>query len=89
MFAAATLLLGACGHDEPATLDHARLVASIKKWAVKGSGGYQLIKVTCPSDIPIEAGRDFHCLVSDDQGNKIRVTVTIEDDKGTVTWVQG
>jgi hypothetical protein len=72
-----------------ATIDQARLESEIQKWAVKNSNGYQLIKVDCPSDVPVKAGTNFHCIVSDDKGASIRVTVTIENDKGTVTWVQG
>lgn len=45
------------------------------------------VKVTCPSDVEIEAGRTFHCLVNDDNSSDtVRMTVTIENDDGYVTW---
>jgi hypothetical protein len=80
------LTLTACGHH-PATLDQQRLEGKIKAWAVKNSGPNTQVKVTCPADIPIKPQTDFHCLVSDQHGTALRVTVTIEDATGYVTWV--
>jgi hypothetical protein len=81
----AVLLLASCGtHTE--TLDQQRLEAKIKAWAVKQSGPNTQVKVSCPADIPIKPGTDFHCLVSDQHGTSIRLTVTIENDQGYVTW---
>lgn len=43
--------------------------------------------VDCPSSIDWEAGSEFHCVATDDQGGRYRVTVSMENDEGDVTWV--
>lgn len=75
------LALTGCGGDK--TLDHARLVQRIGAWADKN--GVPGAKVDCPDDVTIKAGRTFHCLVSKG-GQTVRLTVTIENSDGYVTW---
>jgi hypothetical protein len=86
--AAIALVLAACGTSGEQTLDHDALVAQIHRWAVAKEKAAPSVKVDCPDDIPIKAGTNFHCLISGG-GQSVRVTVTIENDKGYVTWVVG
>ncbi len=43
------------------------------------------VTVTCPTDIPIEAGRVTECTVSDGTLTKVLV-VTQTDDQGGIDW---
>jgi len=81
------LLLTACG-SHTATIDQHWIEGGIKVWAEKQYPHTQA-KVQCPADVPIKAGSTFHCIVTDQHRNSVRVTVTIENDKGYVTWVAG
>jgi hypothetical protein len=81
------LALAACG-NKPDTLNHAKLVDDIHTWAVKKEKADPSVKVDCPGDIEIKAGTEFHCLLRG--GNQTaRLTVTIENNDGYVTWVVG
>lgn len=80
------LVLAGCGGGE--TLDHDRLVAQIHTWAVDKEKADPSVKVSCPDDIEIEPGTEFHCLIRGG-GQAARLTVTIENDNGYVTWVVG
>jgi hypothetical protein len=87
------LLLTACGggNSDPSskptttTIMHGALDAKMKLWAVRQHIVPAPASVQCPSGIPIKAGTDFHCLVRGG-GQTVRVTVTIENDKGYLTW---
>jgi hypothetical protein len=81
-----TLLLTGCSGS--ATIDHARLEREIHHWAVKREQVSPRAHVTCPADVPIKAGSTFHCLISAG-GQTVRLTVTIENSDGYVTWVVG
>lgn len=76
-------------HFDHGQIDTPRLERQIENWAAKQSSGVTGINADCPDDISIEAGRDFHCLLTDDQGDAYRVTVTIENSDGDVTWITG
>lgn len=45
-----------------------------------------ITSVECPEDIVLEAGNDFECTATDDQGDTGVVTVTQHDDAGNITW---
>lgn len=83
---AASLLAG-CGGRQ--TLDSARLEQQIHHWAVKKGQASPKVKVHCPGDIAVEAGKTFHCILSGG-GESVRIAVTVEnDDKGYLTWTVG
>ena len=84
----AAALLAGCGGDTKDHIDHTRLERAIHTWAVHKGGADTSVKVQCPSDVAIQAGATFHCIVSEHR-QSVRVTVTIENDKGEVTWVAG
>ena len=42
--------------------------------------------VSCPDDVPAEAGRTFGCNASNPEGTTIAIEVTQTDDKGNVTY---
>ncbi|MGH2684362.1 MAG: DUF4333 domain-containing protein [Actinomycetota bacterium] len=42
--------------------------------------------VSCPDDVPAEAGATFSCTVTADDGSTANVTVTQTDDEGSLTW---
>jgi Domain of unknown function (DUF4333) len=42
--------------------------------------------VTCPDDVPAEAGGRFECTVTADDGSTATVSVVQEDDQGNVRW---
>jgi hypothetical protein len=84
---ALAIVIAACGSSTP-TLDHAKLVSEIHTWAVDKEKADPSVRVQCPDDIEIKAGSTFHCLLSAGK-QTARLTVTIENDKGYVTWVVG
>lgn len=75
-------------HNPHGTIDSTRLERQIHTWAVKESPDVASIKVQCPGGIAIHAGDTFHCILSGG-GQSERLTVTIENNKGYVTWVVG
>lgn len=47
----------------------------------------QRVEIQCPSSVDWEVGADFRCVVEDTRtGEKVRTTVTMEDDEGFFTW---
>lgn len=86
VIALACALLTGCSS---AQIDSQRVERQIKRWAEKNSGPNTQVTVECPSDIDVEPGREFHCIVSDQRGQSIGVTVTIENRDGYVTWQAG
>lgn len=45
------------------------------------------VTADCPDDIDLEVGGEFHCIVTSDVlGQTARVTVTMENDDGDITW---
>lgn len=48
--------------------------------------GATIQSVECPDEIAMEAGDEFECTATDDQGNTGVVTVTQDDDEGNITW---
>jgi xanthosine utilization system XapX-like protein len=47
------------------------------------------VTVTCPSRIPLEAGRTDECTASADDGRTATVLVSQTDDRGDVVWRLG
>lgn len=48
--------------------------------------GVAIVSVECPDDVVMEAGNDFECTATDEQGNTGVVTVTQDDDEGNISW---
>lgn len=44
------------------------------------------VSVDCPSSVDWEVGGEFHCIATDDQDGRYRVTVSMENADGDVTW---
>lgn len=87
--AAVVAIVHAVSSDpKPPNVDKAALESYIQRWEAKRYPNTQ-IKVSCPSGIPIVAQTSFHCIARDGSGNSERVTVTIENSKGRMTWVAG
>ena len=42
--------------------------------------------VSCPDDVPAEAGRTFGCNARNPEGTTVAIEVTQTDDKGNVTY---
>jgi Domain of unknown function (DUF4333) len=42
--------------------------------------------VSCPDDVPAEAGRVFNCTATTPDGTNMTIQVTQTDDQGTVTF---
>lgn len=81
---AAVLLLTGCSADEA---DIPQVESTIEKWAVEQHIGR--VSVDCPDSIDWDTGENFHCVMTDKGGETARVTVTMENDDGDVTWVLG
>lgn len=47
------------------------------------------LTIDCPDSIEWRVGEDFHCIAEDDQGNRVRVTVSMEANDGSYTWQAG
>ncbi|MGH2428134.1 MAG: DUF4333 domain-containing protein [Candidatus Limnocylindria bacterium] len=45
-----------------------------------------IASVECPDDVVMQAGNEFECTATDEQGNTGVVTVTQDDDAGNLTW---
>jgi Domain of unknown function (DUF4333) len=48
--------------------------------------GVVIESVECPDEIPMEAGNQFECTATDDQGNTGTIIVMQDDDEGSITW---
>lgn len=44
------------------------------------------IAVDCPSSVEWTAGSDFRCTAEDKRGNRVFITVYMENDDGEYTW---
>ena len=44
------------------------------------------VTVSCPAEVPIQAGGTFGCDVTDASGGNGTVIVTQEDEEGNITW---
>jgi hypothetical protein len=69
-------------------VDQAKLEQQIHTWAVEKERASPSVKVSCPGDQPQKADTTFHCVLSGG-GQSVRLTVTVENDQGYLTWVTG
>lgn len=78
------LPITACGGeaDIPAIEDE------IETWAREDLNARGRITADCPDSMEWRTGDDFHCILTDQTGS-VRVTVTMENDAGDVTWMLG
>lgn len=76
-------LLSGCGGAEA---DIPAIEAELGDWA--NQQGLAAATVDCPTSVDWEVGGDFHCVITS-AGQTYRVSVTMEDDQGTVTWALG
>lgn len=65
-------------------LDIPALEAEIESGVLEQTG--QRLTVDCPDSIDWETGEEFHCIAESRQGQRGRVTVTMENDEGEVIW---
>ena len=65
-------------------LDHERLASQIAEQASEQTG--LTVTVTCPAGVPVEAGRESFCELTDDSGATYLVRVVQEDNEGNVVW---
>jgi len=73
---------------EDTLLDIARVEEVISE-GIADQLGVVTASVECPDEVLIEAGNDFECTVTDDQGNTDVVAVTQVDDAGNISWELG
>lgn len=79
------VLLAACAAPNLRTSDVETQIAQSLTEQVGGS-----FAVTCPADVPAEAGTGFACSVLDEtSGGRVTVQVRLEDDAGGFTWRVG
>ena len=66
-------------------LDVDRLETTLTE-GLKEQTGVVIESVECPNEVQMEAGNEFECTATDDQGNTGTVIVTQDDDEGNITW---
>ena len=66
-------------------LDMDRLETTLTE-GLEEQTGVVIESVECPNDVPLEAGNEFECTATDDQGNIGTIIVTQDDDEGNITW---
>lgn len=72
----------------PDERDSAPIESAIRAWTDKHTPNPAPISVVCPDPVEWHVGGTFHCLIRQKQ-QTLRVTVTMENDAGDVTWVTG
>lgn len=82
-----TVVMGGCGGTLTVTryIDVDRLETTLTDGLTEQTGA-AIESVECPDEIAMEAGDEFECTATDDQGNTGVVTVTQDDDQGNITW---
>ena len=80
---AAGLLLAACGGQR--VVDTDELEGQITA-ELQAQTGVTPTSVSCPDDVPAEAGGTFNCTVTADDGSTANITVTQTDDEGSLRW---
>ncbi|MCH9814843.1 MAG: DUF4333 domain-containing protein [Actinomycetia bacterium] len=82
---AAALALSACSVSVGSTnLDVDKAESEIASGIQEQTG--LTVTVSCPDDVPIQAGGTFGCDVTDSSGGNGTVIVTQRDDEGNITW---
>ncbi len=89
LFLAAILIVALAGCDGTLTvtrfLDVDRLETTLTE-GLEEQTGVVIESVECPDEVPMEAGNEFECTATDDQGNTGTIIVTQDDDEGNITW---
>jgi hypothetical protein len=80
---ASLVLVGGCTRTK--TLDAQQLDQKIAS-DMKDNLDMHGVTVSCPDDVPAEAGRTFGCNATSADGRTITIEVTQTDDHGNVTW---
>lgn len=82
-----SVALAGCGGAFTVTryIDVDRLESTLADGLAEQTGA-TIQSVECPEEIAMETGNEFECTAIDDQGNTGIVTVTQDDDQGTITW---
>jgi len=76
-------LAGACSRTK--TLDAQGLDTKIAS-DMQANLGIEGLTVSCPDDVPAEAGHMFQCTVTTPDGKTMTIEVTQSDDQGNVTY---
>lgn len=82
LFAALALLIAACGTK---TIDTGKAESEIGKGVAQQTGA-KSVKVDCPDDVDAKKGDTFDCDLTAAGGQKAKIKVTQQDDKGNVRW---
>ena len=82
-----TVALAGCDGEFTVTrfLDVDRLETTLTD-GLEEQTGVVIESVECPNEVPMEAGNEFECTATDDQGNTGTIIVTQDDDEGNITW---
>ena len=68
-------------------LDTPVLEREIESWAADELDA-TTPEVDCPDSMPIDAGAQYHCILTS-AGDTVGVTISVENDDGEVTWQLG
>lgn len=79
---ASIFLLAGCTFG--VTLDVAKLKQAVAEELAKED--IKLVDLVCPDNPSMKAGSEFDCTATDATGEKGVIHVTVDDDKGNVTW---
>ena len=82
LLAAAALPVAGCGTK---TIDTGKAESEIGKGVAQQTGA-KGVKVDCPDDVDAKKGDTFDCDLSAAGGQKAKIKVTQQDDKGNVRW---
>jgi hypothetical protein len=80
---ASLALVGGCSRTR--TLDAQQLDQKIAS-DMKDNLDMHSVSVSCPDDVPAEAGRTFGCNARNPEGTTMAIEVTQTDDRGNVTY---
>jgi hypothetical protein len=83
VFVAMLAVAGACTRTR--TLDGSELNQQIAT-DMQAKLGVEGVAVSCPDDVPAEAGRTFNCTATNPDGTTLTLEVTQTDDQGHVTY---
>jgi hypothetical protein len=76
----AGLLLAGCGH----VVDDKKLEDQITA-NLEHQTGVRIVSAVCPTDVDVDPGRRFDCLVTAGDGSRARVMVRIRNNEADVT----
>jgi Domain of unknown function (DUF4333) len=83
LFVAVVTLVGGCSRTK--TLDGEQLDQMIAS-DMQTKLNLQGVTVSCPDDVPAEAGRTFQCTATGQDGAAMTIEVTQTDDQGRITY---